>query len=564
MQLLKSSVSGLSDVIILDCRFLYVTGIQSLRILKRVRRRGARFFKPVVNLCGIVYAKTVGKQIKKLKMDLQFFRETCRRESAYFEELKALEASRGGKARLKRAGFHVAVHKNLVCSVLNIAAPAAAIVVLFMTVHYWGNLDYGLILSYGGQEIATIQDEKVFERAAEMVNQRMAYDTAAKANIKLSPTFALTVADRARYYAANTLCDRIIRQSDGIIEEGSGLYVNGKLIGAVKSSADLTFILQNTLNAARGSDPEAKASFAENVETINGLFPTSSIVSADEMNEKLNGTQQQAASYTVQDGDTATSIAKRYNLSLSELNSMNDNEVGDFLHIGMQVKVETVKSFLSVKVVRKETYQDVLPFKTVTVKDDSQYTDYTKVVTEGQNGVQECVDEVTYLDGSEVSRTSLSQKTVTAAVDKKIVTGTKKRPKYSGLGEGSGSLMWPVPSIHKITSLFERRWGVMHTGIDISGGNSYGRTIVAADGGVVTYARYSSVGYGNHIQINHGNGISTLYAHASKLLVSSGQKVSKGQAIALIGSTGDSTGAHLHFEVIKNGVKVNPLNYVKQ
>ena len=182
---------------------------------------------------------------------------------------------------------------------------------------------------------------------------------------------------------------------------------------------------------------------------------------------------------------------------------------------------------------------------------------------EGQNGVQECVDEVTYVNGVEVSRESISRRTITEAVDKQVVVGTKKRPTGSTPGEASGILMWPVPSIHNITSYYEWRWGTMHTGLDISGGNSYGKTIVAADGGTVSYVRYSNVGYGNHLQIDHGNGTSTLYAHTSKILVSSGQKVAKGQPIALIGSTGDSTGAHLHFEVIKNGQKVDPLDYVQ-
>jgi murein DD-endopeptidase MepM/ murein hydrolase activator NlpD len=282
------------------------------------------------------------------------------------------------------------------------------------------------------------------------------------------------------------------------------------------------------------------------------------------MAEKLTGSEQAAAVYTVKDGDTATSIARQYNLTLSELNRLNNNRVGDDLKIGMQLNVQTPQTLLHVKVVKKETRTTSLPYKTVTEKDDSQYTDYSKIVTQGQEGVQEITEEVTYVNGIETSRTTLSKRVVTEAVDKKVVTGTKKRPQYSGSGESSGSLMWPVPSIRNITSYFAYRWGRMHTGIDISGGNSYGKTIVAADGGVVSYVKYSSSGYGYHLQINHGNGISTLYGHTSKILVSSGQRVSKGQPIALIGSTGDSTGAHLHFEVIKNGQKVNPLLYVSR
>ena len=102
----------------------------------------------------------------------------------------------------------------------------------------------------------------------------------------------------------------------------------------------------------------------------------------------------------------------------------------------------------------------------------------------------------------------------------------------------------------------------MHYGLDISNGNSYGKTIVAADGGTVSYVKYSNTGYGYHLEINHNNGMRTMYAHASRILVEPGQKVLKGQPIALVGSTGDSTGNHLHFEVIVNGTKVDPLGYV--
>ena len=85
---------------------------------------------------------------------------------------------------------------------------------------------------------------------------------------------------------------------------------------------------------------------------------------------------------------------------------------------------------------------------------------------------------------------------------------------------------------------------------------------MAADGGSVTKACYSG-SYGNIIIINHGNGLVTRYAHCSKLLVNKGEKVYKGQHIAKVGNTGNSTGPHLHLEVLKNGVHQNPSKYVK-
>lgn len=130
---------------------------------------------------------------------------------------------------------------------------------------------------------------------------------------------------------------------------------------------------------------------------------------------------------------------------------------------------------------------------------------------------------------------------------------------------GTGAMQWPCPSTRRLTSYFSTRQhpidGVtkMHNGIDIAGG--MGVDIVAADSGTVLFAGNSS-SYGKYIVISHGNGITTLYAHCSQLLVSAGASVTKGQTIAKVGSTGKSTGPHLHFEVSVNGTRCNPLDYV--
>lgn len=128
-----------------------------------------------------------------------------------------------------------------------------------------------------------------------------------------------------------------------------------------------------------------------------------------------------------------------------------------------------------------------------------------------------------------------------------------------------GAMMWPSQSSTRVTSPFGNRLHPilkvykLHTGIDI--GAPSGTNILAANDGTVISAGYNN-SYGYMVMIDHGGGIVTLYAHASKLLVSKGTAVSRGQVIALVGSTGMSTGPHLHFEVRINGTYKNPLDYV--
>jgi murein DD-endopeptidase MepM/ murein hydrolase activator NlpD len=155
------------------------------------------------------------------------------------------------------------------------------------------------------------------------------------------------------------------------------------------------------------------------------------------------------------------------------------------------------------------------------------------------------------------------------AESKRLQSVIKNLSKSSGKYAG-GTMTWPLPSSYSITSTFGMRIHPilrkykMHTGIDIDG--ETGNSIIAVKKGTVIMAQYdTSGGYGRMVVIDHGGGISTLYAHCSKLLVSVGDAVKEGEVIAKVGSTGLSTGSHLHFEVRKNGDPVNPLKgYLKK
>lgn len=150
----------------------------------------------------------------------------------------------------------------------------------------------------------------------------------------------------------------------------------------------------------------------------------------------------------------------------------------------------------------------------------------------------------------------------------KIESEIKKlQEMYNQQTQNYSGLIWPSRSSKKISSYYGMRlhpiyhYWKMHTGIDI--GASYGTDILSSADGVVTSVRYNEGGYGWYIVVYHGDGISTLYAHCSKVIAKEGQSVKQGQVIALVGSTGASTGPHIHYEVRVNGSHTNPLDYVK-
>ena len=141
-------------------------------------------------------------------------------------------------------------------------------------------------------------------------------------------------------------------------------------------------------------------------------------------------------------------------------------------------------------------------------------------------------------------------------------------------GSFNGKFGWPVPNFPYVSAYYGQYdpWKTgkthMHYGVDIAGGGIFGKPIVAVESGTIILAKYYS-GYGNCVIIDHGKNISdganyrTIYGHASSLNVNVGQKVVKGQTIAFVGSTGNSTGPHLHIEVLKNGTNVNPILYIR-
>lgn len=202
----------------------------------------------------------------------------------------------------------------------------------------------------------------------------------------------------------------------------------------------------------------------------------------------------------------------------------------------------------ALKETQENSAKDLSSQKQALVAKQQEQAAYIKELESDTAAYQKIIDE------ADAAMASLR-----ASVSSSLSTATSGA-KYVG-----GEFLWPTPSCYYITSSFSplRKNPVSgiykrHTGTDI--GASYGAEIVAANSGTVTLAGWNS-GYGNCVIIDHGGGKATLYGHMSAYSVSQGQTVSKGQRIGSVGSTGNSTGPHLHFEVLINGVAVDPMQY---
>ena len=258
--------------------------------------------------------------------------------------------------------------------------------------------------------------------------------------------------------------------------------------------------------------------------------------------------------YTVTEEDNVESLTQKLNMSKEEILKAS-NAKDETICVGDKIKVKEEKNLLNVKIFKIKIEEEEVAFSTETTVDPTKDEKFKEVTQEGKNGKNSVTYEIRLLSNGQEETNQIEVIVLEKPINEKVTVGAKKT-------EDDGKLTWPVPFTKKITSPFGMRGKSMHSGIDIAANGVAGKDIVAAGSGTVESVSYSGKGYGNHLIINHGNGIKTLYAHCQSISVKQGDKVKKGDVIAKVGTTGDSTGNHLHFEVRVNGTAQNPTKYV--
>ncbi len=348
-----------------------------------------------------------------------------------------------------------------------------------------------------------------------------------------------------------------------LLQRVKNKYVPARLVAKAKQGDAEVRSLSMTASSAAEDEPATEdaptrivtsVSFAEKVETVEADIDAAELSDPDELFKTLTEGEPIPREYTVQKGDCIGCIAAKLKISEELIYKNNTWIKNDFINIGDVLDLsEEEPPILNVNSEEEVTEIEVIEPPIEYQKNDSMKLGQQKVLREGTEGSQQVTYRLLKRNGALIEEEQIARKVLKEPVPTIILKGTKVIR-----GEGSGKFIWPVSGA-RITSYQGSRWGRMHNGIDMIGKSN----IMAADEGVVEFAGYKSGGLGNAVIINHQNGFKTVYGHMKSVKVKKGQIVEKGDSIGVMGSTGRSTGTHLHFEVHLNGKLKNPTSYLK-
>lgn len=553
-------------------------GMQLERYAKRIRRFIRKLTRPATDRISADWEKNVSLPAHNTAADIRGIRkDTGRavRSIAAASKKGGIRSFLAQSARCTVRGLRK--YRVFLKSAVNHVLPVICVAALIATGFSFFSRDYALAIRCGGELVGYVEDENTYTEATEQLGERIITNSE-DFQKSLNPSYSLVPVGEGRINTSTEICNNILLGSSDVVE-AYGFFVNDKLITATASLGDINYTLGQFLDKYRLGVPNETVAFIGTTKLVDGLYAAEKVVSSEEFRDIVTSKQMTSDYYKVGENDTLESILKSNGMTEERFMELNTGFTK--LVPGKSVLVEKELPVLRVQSKVISSYTKTVAYSTVTEKDGSMYIGQRKLKTEGKNGTDEITIETVYVDGVEQSKTVIKTERLEDPVDevyvvgtKKTTTTTKKKKTSSNNGgsysytapansnvSGSGRFTWPLPGVRTLSSRYGYRWGRLHAGVDISCSGVYGRTIVAADKGTVTTVKNSPSGYGLHVIINHGNGYTTLYGHCSAVLVSAGQTVSKGQAIAKVGNSGRSTGPHLHFEIRKNGTATNPMNY---
>ena len=528
-----------------------------LRGFDRIKKHLVRFFKKVWSVISAPFVR----YIKAFKVgSAEISRE--KRESGS-------KASFGAFMRfLGRAIFG---KRGLAVTLFNYALPVVSCIFLFNIISYATNQTYAIKLTVNGNFVGYIDDETVYTDAEQMLQERINYTGATTDVVTFTHTFEVDMVGYGSTLSTYQVTDRMLQLMDKQIEYGFGVYIGDSYYGTLYDNKKTESALEGLLNNYRTDNPKESVVFEKEIQFVPGLYLSESFVNEDSLISLLTSNRTVAAYYTAVEGDAPSTIVSKTGLDYDELARLNPGFSDKTkIFVGDKFMITQDEPYLDVIITREEHYNEIIPYDTEYTTTNKRFKGDNLITVPGVNGESAVVANVSYINGVEVARSVLSRVTLKAPVTRVIAKGTMERPTVSANATTTeaGKFIWPLPYG---TGTVGYGWGgyVGHTGQDILA--PYGTPIFAVDSGVVTTIYYEenanyfscNGGYGNLVVVTHDNGMQTYYAHCSAISdIYVGQRVTAGENIAFVGSTGRSYGNHLHIEVHINGRKVDPSPYL--
>ncbi|HNZ97904.1 peptidoglycan DD-metalloendopeptidase family protein [Ruminococcus sp.] len=472
---------------------------------------------------------------------------------------KVMKARKAGKSEYNKALLefwcsYLFGEDGVFYTAFNYILPVVSVAFLIGIIRYGSGLEYGLSVEYNGREIGMITAEADFEAAEQEVQQRIAYADSDE-TIDLSARYSLRIInENDKIISSSQLANEMLAASDEALTEAYGIYIDGKFIGAVTDKEPVQDALNERILNYRVDGVVKDISYKNNIEYSHGIYLASSVMDKKAAIDLLTSSKEKKAVYIAQKGDTAVTIAQKYNMDLDKLEELNEG-ITKKCSKGMIVNVIETESYLPIQYVREMDPVTFLDYETVEVETSSLNVGVRDTLVVGRRGEKTSHIEITYVDGKEYSRKTISSKITKEPVVEKIGIGIyAARPDSPDtILTGSGEFAWPVDGGWVSDGFGGER---NHKGMDIAA--STGTEIYAAADGEVVSAGWNIGGYGYFVQIGHTDEYQTVYGHMSEVLVSDGQYVSRGQLIGLVGNTGNSFGSHCHFEVRHLGICLDP------
>ncbi len=542
-----------------------------LSLFKKVAAKISRFFKNA--------PRDFSDELRSIKAELSAIKKGAKNQSGengVFLFLRALS---------KYFVLSFSRHDRFWKTLFNTAFPIAACLAVILVFSGGKDSVLALDVTFNNTHLGYIEQEDTFEEAKTlalgMLPNGVGKNGISASLLKAEPSYTLKKVNVNELSNSGMVCEKLLSASGTSLERACGIYIDGEFLCAVKNESDASSVFNSIIEPVKKeSESDSIVAFVEEIDYVQGLYPNDekTLWDSAKLKNTLSKPKSTAEYYKTQKGDTAFLVAKNNNISVRRLKALNPG-VDFSKKLGQNTKllVKSQSDYLKIKVMKTKVTKKLISYEKITRESSSMLKGTKKISQNGSYGEKLITSLVTYINGEKTYSTVVSEKQTKEPVNEITLIGTKSP--YSGYYSSSDSsysysssgFIWPTRGAYSLSSGYGYRsasisgWGY-HGGIDIvrSGGSSAGTPVIAAASGTVVTAYAGSTGYGNTVLIDHGNGYQTRYGHMlwGSITVYSGQHVYQGQQIGQIGSTGNSTGPHLHFEILKNGVKQNPLPYI--